>query len=162
VIAQVSAQKSLERISLRYGFVATGLDCIWTYGIEKDYFRDQNIDLDLREGKGSAVTAQTVAAGTDDFGVDVDGGTFLSLASKGLPATAVLANAAKSPLTVLSPASKPFKTPQDLIGKQIAITAGDGPSAVMPALLKRNGIDREKLTLVNMQPGPKLTRVCTQ
>jgi len=156
-LAQAPSAKPLEKVSLRYGFVATGIDSPWVYGIEKGFFRDGGIELELREGKGSAVTAQTVAAGTDDFGVDIDGGTFLNLAAKGLPATAVLANAAKSPLVIFSPASKPLKTPADLVGAQVAITAGDGPSALLPVLLKRNGIDTAKVTQINMQPGPKLT-----
>ncbi|MGH7091116.1 MAG: ABC transporter substrate-binding protein, partial [Stellaceae bacterium] len=151
------ADAPLDHVSLRYGFIATGIDSVWTYGIEQHIFANKGIALELRQGKGSAVTAQTVAAGTDDFGVDVDGGTFLTLAAKGLPATAILANAATSPLVVFSPKDKPLKTPADLIGKKIAITAGDGPSALLPALLERNHVDQSKITLINMQPGPKLT-----
>ncbi|MDH7796947.1 NitT/TauT family transport system substrate-binding protein [Beijerinckia sp. GAS462] len=155
------AAQAADKVSLRFGFVATGIDAPWTYGIEKGFFRDNGIELELREGKGSAVTAQTVAAGTDDFGVDVDGGTFLNLAAKGLPATAVLANAGKSPLVVFSAADKPLKTPADLVGARISITAGDGPSALLPVLLKRNGIDASKVTQINMQPGPKLVSLLT-
>jgi NitT/TauT family transport system substrate-binding protein len=155
-LGQSPSSKPLDRVSLRFGFIATGIDAVWTYGLQQNVFRDYGLDVDLREGKGSAITAQTVAAGTDDFGVDVDGGTFLALASKGLPATAILANAAKSPLVVFSPETKPLKSPKDLVGKRIAITAGDGPSALLPALLSRNGIAKGQVTLINMQPGPKL------
>ena len=56
-----SPQKPLEPVSMRYGFVATGIDAVWTYGRDLGFFRDAGIDLELREGKGSAVTAQTVA-----------------------------------------------------------------------------------------------------
>jgi NitT/TauT family transport system substrate-binding protein len=146
-----------DKVSLRFGFVATGLDAIWTYGIERGFFRDQGLEVELREGKGSAVTAQTVAAGSDDFGVDIDGGTFLTLAAKGLPATAILSVAAKSPLVIFSPKAKPIKTPAELAGKQISITAGDGPSALLPALLDLNKVDPATVTQINMQPGPKLT-----
>ena len=159
--AAFAQEKPLDKVSMRYGFVATGNDAIWTYGIEKGFFKAEGIDVELREGKGSAVTAQTVAAGTDDFGVDIDGGTFLSLAAKGLPATAVLASVASSPVVVLSPMDKPIKTPAELVGKQIAITAGDGPSALFPVLLQRNKIDVDKVTQVNMLPGPKLTSLLT-
>jgi NitT/TauT family transport system substrate-binding protein len=159
--AQAQADKPLQKVSMRFGFIATGVDAPWTYGIDQGFFRAQGIDLELREGKGSAVTAQSVAAGTDDLGMDIDGGTFLTLAAKGLPATAVLANAAKSPLVILSPANKPIKTTADLAGAQIAITAGDGPSALLLVLFKKNGVDADKVTLINMQPGPKLTSLLT-
>jgi NitT/TauT family transport system substrate-binding protein len=150
-----------DHVSMRFGFVATGLDSIWTYGIARGFFHAQGIELELREGKGSAVTAQTVAAGTDDFAVDVDGGTFLTLAAKGLPATAVLANASKSPLVVFSPLEKPLRTPADLVGKSIAITAGDGPSALLPALLQVNHIAAADVPQINMQPGPKIASLLT-
>lgn len=155
------AQKALDKVSMRFGYVATGIDVTWAYGKQLGIFAKHGIDVEFREGKGSAVTAQTVAAGSDDFGVDIDGGTFLALASKGLPATAVLATVAKSPLAVISPADKPIKAPTDAIGKQLAITSGDGPSNLFKVLLARNKIDDSKVTLVNMQPGPKLTVLLT-
>jgi NitT/TauT family transport system substrate-binding protein len=160
-VALAQGAKPLDKVSMRFGFVATGNDAMWTYGVEKGFFKEQGIDLELREGKGSAVTAQTVAAGADDFGADIDGGAFLNLASKGLPATAVMAGLAGSPLVVLSSMQKPILAPADLVGKQIAITAGDGPSALLPVLLERNKIDVAKVTQINMQPGPKLTSLLT-
>src|SRR5262245_50447790 len=90
-VAQTPVPK-LDKVSMRYSYVATGAVTVWAYGIERNFFREQGIELELREGKGSALTAQTVAAGTDDFGVDIDSGTFLGLAAKGLPARAVLSN----------------------------------------------------------------------
>jgi NitT/TauT family transport system substrate-binding protein len=153
--------KPLDKVSVRYGFIATGNDAAWAYGLEKGFFKDQGLDVEFREGKGSAVTAQTVAAGSDDFGIDIDGGTFLGLAAKGLPATAIMSTAAASPLAVLSPADKPLKTPADLVGKQVAITAGDGPSTLLAVLLQRNKVPADKVTMVNLQPGPKLSSLLT-
>ena len=160
-LALAQEAKPLDKVSMRFGFIATGNDAMWTYGVEKGFFKEQGVELELREGKGSAVTAQTVAAGTDDFGADIDGGAFLNLASKGLPATAVMASLAGSPLVVLSSLEKPILKPADLIDKQIAITSGDGPSALLPVLMQRNSIDPAKVTQVNMQPGPKLTSLLT-
>ena len=160
-MALAQESKPLDKVSMRFGFIATGNDAMWTYGVEKGFFKDQGVEIEFREGKGSAVTAQTVAAGTDDFGADIDGGTFLNLAAKGLPATAVMAGLAGSPVVVLSSLEKPILKPADLVDRQIAITAGDGPSALLPVLLQRNKIDAAKVTQVNMQPGPKLTSLLT-
>ena len=159
-VAQTPTPK-LDKVSMRYSYVATGADTVWSYGIERNFFREQGIDLELREGKGSALTAQTVAAGTDDFGVDIDSGTFLGLAAKGLPATAVLSNVGKNPNVILSPAAKPLKVPGDLIGKQIAISGGGGSAALLPVLFQRNGVDAAEVKLINMQPNPLLTSLLT-
>lgn len=147
---------SQQSVAMRLDFVHTGKDAIWTYGIEKGYFKDAGIDLTVQDGKGSATTGQTVGNGSDKIGL-VDSGTLITLAAKGVPVKAIASVFAQSPLAVLSPEKKPINTPQDLVGSKIAITSGDGPSTLLPALLSKNGIDPSKLTTVNLQPQAKLT-----
>ncbi len=161
-VAQVPAtDKPLTPVSMRFGYIATGNDLMWVYGREKGFFKDEGIDLEFREGKGSSAAAQTVASGADDFGVDIDGGAFLGLVAKGLAATAVMAPVAKSPIVLLSPLDKPLKTPADLVGKQVAIAGGSGAAALLPVFLKKNGLDEGKVTLVNMQSSPLLSTLLT-
>jgi NitT/TauT family transport system substrate-binding protein len=153
----VAKAQQLEKVGLRIAFTATGIDAFWLYGRDRGFFVDNGIDLQIGEGKGSAISAQSVATGADDFGVDVEGGTFLALAVKGLPATAIMTNMAKSPLCILSPASAPLKQPHDLIGKRIGVTLGGSSGALFPVLLSRNGIPSNSLNVINLQPGPALT-----
>jgi NitT/TauT family transport system substrate-binding protein len=154
--------QQLERASLRIAFTATGIDAFWLYGRDRGFFADKGIDLQIGEGKGSAISAQSVATGTDDFGVDVEGGTFLALAAKGLPATAIMTNAAKSPLCILSPASAPLKEPHDLIGKRIGVTLGGSSGALFPVLLSRNDIPSHSVNVINLQPGPALSALLSK
>jgi NitT/TauT family transport system substrate-binding protein len=160
-VAHAQSDKPLEKVSMRFGYVATGNDLMWAYGREKGFFRAQGIDLDLREGKGSAVTAQTVASGADDFGVDIDGGAFLTLAGKGLKATAVMAPVPKSPIVLLSPLDKALKTPADLVGKKVAIAGGSGAATLLPVFFKKNKIAADQVTVINMQSSPLLTTLLT-
>ena len=155
------ADKPLDHVSIRFGYAATGNDTMWVYGRDRGFFRAEGLDVEFREGKGSAATAQTVAAGTDDFGIDIDGGTFITLASKGLTAKAVMAPVAKSPMVILSPADKPVKSPAEMAGKQIAIAGGSGAATLMPVLLKKNAVDVDKVGLVNLQSSPLLTTLLT-
>lgn len=153
----VAKAQQLEKVGLRIAFTATGIDAFWLYGRDRGFFVNKGIDLQIGEGKGSAISAQSVATGADDFGVDVEGGTFLALAVKGLPATAIMTNMAKSPLCILSPASAPLKQPHDLIGKRIGVTLGGSSGALFPVLLSRNGIPSNSINVINLQPGPALT-----
>lgn len=154
--------QQLEKASLRIAFTATGIDAFWLYGRDRGFFADKGIDLQIGEGKGSAISAQSVATGTDDFGVDVEGGTFLALAAKGLPATAIMTNAAKSPLCILSPASAPLNEPHDLIGKRVGVTLGGSSGALFPVLLSRNDIASHSVNVINLQPGPALTALLSK
>lgn len=147
-------------VAVRLDFVHTGKEALWTYGMEKGFFKDAGIDLTINDGKGSATTAQTVSNGSDEFGM-VDGGTWLTAASKDLTGKAVASVFDGSPLAVLSPEGSPVKDPKGLEGKKVAITAGDGPSTLLPALEDKNGVDKSKVSLVNLQAGPKLTALAT-
>lgn len=154
--------QQLEKVTLRIAYTATGLDAFWLYGRDRGFFADKGIDLQVGEGKGSAISAQSVARGADDFGVDVEGGTFLALAAKGLPATAIMTNVGKSPVCVLSPASAPIKEPHDLIDKRIGVTFGGSSGALFPVLLSRNGISNQSVNIVNLQPAPQLTALLSK
>lgn len=145
-----------KTVGLRLDFVHTGKDAIWTYGVEKGFFKQAGIDLKIEDGKGSATTGQTVGNGADKFGL-VDGGTLITLAAKNVPLEAVAGVFAQSPLAVLSPAKSPITDPKQLVGKNVAVTSGDGPTTLLPALLDKNGVAKDKVTLVNMQPQAKLT-----
>jgi NitT/TauT family transport system substrate-binding protein len=158
----VAKAQQLEKVSLRIAFTATGIDVFWLYGRDRGFFADKGINLQIGEGKGSAISAQSVATGADDFGVDVEGGTFLALAAKGLPATAIMTSMAKSPLCVLSPASAPLKQPHDLIGKRVGITLGGSSGALFPILLSRNGIPSGSVNEINLQPGPALSALLSK
>lgn len=147
-------------VNLRLDFVHTGKDALWTYGVDKGIFKDAGINLTINDGKGSATTAQTVSNGSDDIGM-VDGGTWLTAASTGLSGKAVMSVFQGSPLAVLSPEKSPINAPKDLEGKKVGITAGDGPSTLLPALLDKNGVEASKVNKVNLQAGPKLTALAT-
>jgi NitT/TauT family transport system substrate-binding protein len=147
---------SVQNVSLRLDFVHTGKDAIWTYGIQKGFFKKNGIKLNIEDGKGSATTAQTTANGSDDFG-EVGGGAFLTLASKGLPGEAIMSVVTSSPAVILSPKEHPITRPEQLVGKKVGLTPGGGPGTLLPALLARNGVEKSKVHLVNLQPGPGLT-----
>ncbi|TAM84943.1 MAG: hypothetical protein EPN43_12045 [Jatrophihabitans sp.] len=155
-----SPSSSEQPVSLRLDFIHTGKDAIWTYGIEQGYFKKEGISLNIEDGKGSATTAQTVSNNSDNFGL-VDGGTWLTAASKGLGGKAVMSVFDGGSFAILSPKSAPITSFSQLVGKKVAITAGDGPSTLLPAVLEKAGVDKSKVTEVSMQPGPKLTALAT-
>ena len=66
------------------------------YGKEKGIFAAEGIDLDIQEGRGSAVTVQAVAAKTVPFGY-ADVPTMIRAAVKGAPVVAAGRRAAEEP-----------------------------------------------------------------
>lgn len=148
------------KVTLRLSFVHTGLEAPLTYGIQKGFFREQGIDLQLADGRGSATTIETVSNGSDDFG-EVDGGTLLTLVTKGAAVKAVVGYVDGTVLAILTAEGSGINSPKDLEGRSLAITAGDAPSTILPALFDVNHVDKSKVRIVNMTPPAKLTALAT-
>jgi ABC-type nitrate/sulfonate/bicarbonate transport system substrate-binding protein len=72
--------------------------------------------------------------------------------NQGAPLITVGAQYQKNPFAIMSLASKPIKTPQDMIGKKIGVQATNEP--VWAAFLKAAKVDPSKITKVPVQFDP--------
>jgi len=148
-----------EKVSLRLDWVNSGYHAIWYFGIDKGTFQNAGIDLEVLEGKGSAVTAQTVGNGSVMFGT-ADTAAVMGLVSQGLPIKIVGGYLRQSPLAIIFPASKSWKRFSDMAGARIGWSAGGASSQLLPALLNSAGLEG-KIELVNMEPAAKMTSLLT-
>jgi NitT/TauT family transport system substrate-binding protein len=61
--------------------------------------------------------------------------------------------------SVVSLADANIKTPKDLEGKKVAVTAGDPLGQLLQAVCKANGVDCGKITMVQVDPAAKVVTV---
>lgn len=127
-------------------------------GKEKGYYDAEGIDLEIQEGRGSAVSIQAVAAGSATFGY-VDVPTMIRAASKGAPVRAVGVALQLSPMSVIGLADKNVKEPKDIIGKTIAMTPGDSMSQIWPLFMKKTGLQEGQYKVVSGDGQTKLNAV---
>jgi NitT/TauT family transport system substrate-binding protein len=81
------------------------------------------------------------------------------LASKGADVKAVMSLANTSTFGVISLAETGIRTPKDLEGKSLAITAGDALTQLFPAVARRHDLDLSKIRLVQIDPAAKVAAV---
>jgi NitT/TauT family transport system substrate-binding protein len=148
-----------EKVSLRLDWVNSGYHAIWYHGIDRGIFANAGIDLEVLEGKGSAVTAQTVGNGSVMFGT-ADTAAVMGLVSQGLPIKIVGGYLRQSALAIIFPTSKGWQKFSDMAGAKIGWSAGGASSQLLPALLKSAGLDG-KIELINMEPAAKMTSLLT-
>ena len=153
-----AAAYAANDVSLRLNWLLLGFHAPIYLGIEKGYFTDRDINLTVHEGRGSGVAAQVVGAGDDDFGI-ADAGTTILSASKGIPIISVMSPMSKSPFGIISRADAGINTPQDLEGKQLAVSPGDALTQVFPAVVEANGLDESAIELVFVDPAAKVVAV---
>src|ERR1700676_1067269 len=122
------------------------------------FYDQEGLDLDIQEGRGSGVTVQAVAANTATFGY-VDVPTMIKAAAKGAPVKAVGVALQVSPMSIMGFAEKNIRAPKDIVGKTVAVTAGDSMSQIWPLFLKKTGLNESEFKTVQGDAQTKLNAV---
>jgi NitT/TauT family transport system substrate-binding protein len=144
-----------DAVSFRLNWYMGGAHAPFFLGKERGYYREAGIDLTINEGRGSANTAQVVAAGTDTFGL-ADSSSVMRLVSKDAPIRTVMSLLNASSFGVISLEETGIRVPKDLEGKKLAITAGDALTQLFPAFASFNKLETSTITLVQIDPAGKV------
>jgi NitT/TauT family transport system substrate-binding protein len=159
VLAATSASApAQDAVSLRLNWYLGGLHVPFYYGKERGFYKEEGIDLTINEGRGSANTVQVVAAGSDTFGL-ADSSSVVATAAKGADVKSVMSLLNSTGFSVVSLASAGIKTPKDLEGKKLAVSAGDPLGQLFRALAAHNKLDMSKISFVQVDPAGKVVAV---
>jgi len=122
--------------------------------MKKGYYKEENIELTVLRGSGSADSAKKIDLGQSDVGIS-DAPTVLTAISKGanLKMVAVVYDKAGNNLFFRKSAN--IKSPKDLVGKKIAVPPADSHRVLWPAFAATQGIDANAVTMVNVKPEGK-------
>jgi NitT/TauT family transport system substrate-binding protein len=147
-----------EKVTLMLNWYVYSEHAPFFLGKERGFYEAEGIDLDIQEGRGSAVTVQAVAAGSASFGY-VDVPTMIKAAAKGAPVRAVGVALQVSPMAVMGFTEKNVKTAKDIVGKTVAMTPGDSMSQIWPLFLKKAGLEESQFKTVSGDAQTKLNAV---
>jgi ABC-type nitrate/sulfonate/bicarbonate transport system substrate-binding protein len=117
----------------------------------KGYYTAQGVTADLVSGGPSATVEPNVESGKVLIGINSPSSTSEAVA-KGADLKIIATMYQKSPFAIMSLASSPIKTPQDMIGKKIGVQAAN--ESIWEAFLKANAIDPSKITKIPAQFDP--------
>lgn len=144
-----------EKVEFILNWIAGGDHAPYYYALQKGWYKDAGIDLDIQQGKGSSMSAQRTGIGKNPIGL-ADLGTALVAKGKGANLVAVMNVYANSPYGMYWLKSSGIKGPKGLVGKKIGNPSWDAARQMWPALAKSVGIDPKSVTWVNVQPNAKL------
>jgi NitT/TauT family transport system substrate-binding protein len=150
--------RAADKVVLMINWYVYGEHAPFYYGKEKGIFAEQGIDLEIQEGRGSAVTIQAVAAKTVPFGY-ADVPTMIRAAVKGAPVITAGVALQKNPMSVMGFAEKNIRKPEDLKGKTVATTPGDSMSQIWPLFLKKTNLKESEMKIVSGDAQTKLNAV---
>ena len=117
--------------------------------LEKGYFKDENIAIEIYTPSDPSTVLQTVGAGQDDFGISYQPDLILAK-SKNIPVKSVLAFV-QHPLNIIMTLKESNITrPSDLKGKKIAYPGIPLNENLLDTLLKSDGlVGKEEVELIN-------------
>lgn len=117
--------------------------------LEKGYFKDENIDLEIYTPSDPSTVLQTVGAGQDDFGISYQPDLILAK-SKNIPVKSVLAFV-QHPLNIIMTLKESnIIRPSDLKGKKIAYPGIPLNENLLDTLLKADGLQgKQEVELIN-------------
>lgn len=130
-----------------------GLHAYIFWAKDKGYFAKEGLDVSIDQGTGSAATVSRIVSGTYDAGFgDMNAIIQLAGTKPGQQPVMVYMIYNTPPFALIVKKDSPIKTLKDLEGKKMGTPAGGAAGVLFAALAKSNGIDPDKVPVVNMQP----------
>lgn len=114
--------------------------------IDNGYYKDEGVDLTYLSGGPDVIPESSIIAAKADLALTTPDTTVSAIVNQGAKFKIIGAQYQKNPIGIVSLAAKPVKTPQDLIGKTLAVPPVNVIS--VEAMLKLNNIDKAKVNIV--------------
>ncbi|HSB42601.1 MAG TPA: ABC transporter substrate-binding protein [Methylomirabilota bacterium] len=150
-----AAQSAPQKVVFALNWFPVGDHAAYWVALEKGYYRQRGLDVDMQNSKGSGDSIAKVDTGRADVGL-ADSAVVIAAVGRGAKIKVVGMVFDKSPLNIWSHKAAPITKPKDLEGKTVAAPPGDGQRQMFPAFARVNGIDQSKVTWVNVEPAAKV------
>lgn len=148
------APAAMDQVGLRLSWRWKAEFAALALADDKGFFEEQNIDVELLEGKSSGDAVTGIANKTDDF-------AYLNLTTvtigigKELPITVVAGLMGKHPSALAYFEETGIEEPKDLEGKTIALSPGEAFAVIWPAFAQKWEIDTNQVTTVALDATAK-------
>lgn len=114
--------------------------------LDKGYYKAEGLDLTYLSGGPDVIPETSLLSKKADVALSTVETTIKAITEQKAPLVIIGAQYQKNPVGIVSLASKPLKTPADLVGKTIAVPPVN--RLTVEAMLKLNGIDKSKVKIV--------------
>jgi NitT/TauT family transport system substrate-binding protein len=140
----------LTKFPFRLNWTLYGEHAPFFVALDKGFYKDEGLDVEILEGSGSTTVLQLVANNTNPVAY-VDAATMMRGVVAGMPVKAAGVTLQQSPMAFIYRADKARPTKIDEIkGSKIAITAGDASLAIFTAFMGKLGMKVEDVQMITV------------
>lgn len=153
-VALATTANAQDKFPFRLNWTLYGEHAPFFVALDKGFYKEEGLDVEILEGSGSTTVAQLVANQTNPVAY-VDAATMMRGIGAGMPIKAVGVTLQQSPMSFIYRADNPRPAKiEDIKGSRIAITAGDASLAIFTAFLGKLNMqlsDVQLITVANPQ-----------
>jgi NitT/TauT family transport system substrate-binding protein len=147
-----------DRVTFLTGFGTFGREAYAYVALEKGYFAEEGIEVDIQPGGGTIPNITQTVEGDVDFALADFTGVLLAYANQEVPLdfTVVAGVLQQTVFSIIALAESGITTPRDLEGKTIADAPGSFGPLLFPAYADLAGIDVDLVEIDNSHAPPQL------
>ncbi len=143
--------RAADALSVKLDFFPWGLHAAMHLANVNGWFKDSGLDVDVRDGRGSANTLQLVNAGQFDVG-QIQVGLLTQAAASGARLKAFAGFGRATDLAVIVPKDSGLSKVADFRGKSIVVFAASPWAPFVDLWLKSGGLTRDTATIMLVDP----------
>ena len=157
LLAPGAALAQATDVSVRFTWKLKGEYAPLFVAQEKGYYKAAGLNVTLNEGSGAKTALRQLAAGQEQviWGPVVNAAQALPA---GIPVKVITVYQPKVPIGLIAHPDTPLGKPKDLEGKKFGYSVGETVADLIDPFFKLHGIDRDKVTLVQMDGGARVTQ----
>lgn len=148
LICGAAAAADLTKVVFSTDWGYNGRHAYYFTALDKGYYKEEGLDVEILGGRGSGTVIKEVAAGTVKIGFADAGTLALARANENVPVKMVAVVYADSPHALIVLEDSGIKGPKDLQGKTASDAAGSSNYKLFPAYARAGGADPEKVKWV--------------
>jgi NitT/TauT family transport system substrate-binding protein len=136
--------KELKKVVLRLKWVHQAQFAGFYAAVQKGFYKDAGLDVEIRPGGSDFPSVQMVASGSEEFGV-TGADQILLAREKGVPVTALSTIYRETPFVLFSLKESGIDSMDDLAGQPVGVKLGGNEELTYRAMAKNAGIDGSKV-----------------
>ena len=148
-LGATEAAAQTQPATLRLDWTPSGYHAPYFLGVARGYYKDQGIELQIFDGKGSLSTLTAVSEGADTIGIASLATMSLGV-SQGRPLLAIGGMIQTMPDGIISLKGSGITKPKDIEGKTWGFNPDDYSTRLFPAFATAAGIDQSKVKKVQL------------
>jgi NitT/TauT family transport system substrate-binding protein len=139
-----------DKFQFRLNWTLYGEHAPFFVALDKGFYKEEGLEVEILEGSGSTTVAQLVSNMTNPVAY-VDAATMMRGVGAGMPIKAVGVTLQQSPMAFIyrADAARPTKI-EEIKGSRIAITAGDASLAIFTAFMGKLGMKVDDVNLITV------------